>query len=76
MKIFNLIITTKHKADKFLFGCLNTLERNNKLHTWAAIRPVVYDLEKLRADTWNQDKITEMQTWLKNNFEVKNEKSN
>ena len=33
----------------------------------AVINPVIHDLDKLRADTWNQDKITHMQNWLRNN---------
>lgn len=33
----------------------------------AVINPVIHDLDKLRADTWNQDKITYIQNWLRNN---------
>lgn len=71
MKIFNLIITTKKKHDAFTIKCMEILERQNKLSNWSAINPVIHDLEKLRADTWNQDKITKIQQWLKDNFEVK-----
>lgn len=71
MKIFNLIITTKKKNDDFTIKCMDILERQNQLSTWSAINPVIFDLEKLRADTWNQDKITHIQKWLKDNFEVK-----
>lgn len=75
MKIFNLIITTKKKyeeqiQDSYLQGDLDAtvLEQRS---TWSAINPVIHDLEKLRANTWDQDKITHIQNWLRNNFEVK-----
>lgn len=42
--------------------------RNSKM-----IKPVINDLEKLRANTWDQDKITFMQEYLRNEFEVKDE---
>lgn len=29
---------------------------------------VIADLERLRRDTWNQDAITRMQTWLKHSI--------
>ena len=47
--------------------------KQEQAYTWAAIRPVVYDLERLRANTWDQDKITWMQTYLRQNFEVKDD---
>ena len=43
------IITTKKKQDVF------TLEVER---TWADFSPVIYDLEKLRATTWDKEKIT------------------
>ena len=36
--------------------------------TRAAINPVIHDLERLRANTWDQDKITYLQNWLRDNF--------
>lgn len=64
-------ITTKRRQDDFIIKCMKELDRVNKISTWSAINPVIYDLEKLRADTWNQDKITYIQNWLKDNFEIK-----
>lgn len=32
------------------------------------VRPIINDLEKLRQNTWDQDKITKIQKWLKDNF--------
>ena len=49
------------------------MDRNKARCIWAAINPVIHDLEKLRANTWDQDKITYIQNWLKANFEIKPE---
>ena len=74
MRIFNIIITTKSKQrtrelEDFQQGwdACKKLEDDS---TWSAINPVIHSLEELRADTWNQDKITYIQEWLKDNFEV------
>lgn len=70
MKIFNLIITTKKKQDDLIIGCMQRLDRVDRMSVWATINPVIHSLEELRADTWNQDKITKIQEWLTNNFKV------
>ena len=72
MKIFNIIITTKKKQDDLIIGCMQRLERVDRISVWAAINPVIYSLKELREDTWNQDKITKIQEWLKNNFCIDN----
>lgn len=72
MKIFNIIITTKKKQDDFIISCMQRLDRVDRMSVWAAINPVIHSLEELRADTWNQDKITKIQEWLKNNFCIDN----
>ena len=72
MKIFNLIITTKNKQDDFIISCMQRLDRVDRMSVWAAINPVIHSLKELRADTWNQDKITKIQEWLKNNFCIDN----
>lgn len=75
MKIFNLIITTKKKLMDEQIKCFNKgWDSSKKVEqdcTWSAINPVIHDLEKLRANTWDQDKITHIQEWLRNNFKVK-----
>ena len=43
-----------------------------KEFNWKVIRPIINDLEKLRANTWDQDKITWIQQYLRDNFEVNN----
>ena len=75
MKIFNIIITTKKKQELRDKKCFAEGWDRGKFfinqNTWSAINPVIYDLERLRANTWDQDKITYIQKWLKDNFEVK-----
>lgn len=73
------IITTRWRKNKYAEMVWNrNAEQVARLHkkidaktTWAAINPVIHSLEELRADTWNQDKITQIQEWLRDNFEVK-----
>lgn len=75
MKIFNIIITTKanqkaREVEAFKRGMSEIDKALSKIN-WSVINPVIYDLERLRANTWDQDKITYIQEWLKDNFEVK-----
>lgn len=72
MRIFNLIITTKKKYEEqiqasYLQGDVDAtvLEQRSAR---SAVIPVIHDLEKLRANTWDQDKISKMQEWLRLNF--------
>lgn len=67
------IITTRSR--RFIYAQLYNIELEKFLNksNWSAINPVIHDLEKLRANTWDQDKITHIQDWLKVNFEVKDE---
>jgi len=75
MKIFNLIITTQKQYRKDLQNVVcrtwDDCEKVYKSLALNVINPVIHDLEKLRADTWNQDKITYIQKWLKDNFKEK-----
>ena len=75
MKIFNIVITTKanqraREVEAFKRG-MSEIDKALSMTNWSAINPVIYDLECLRANTWDQDKITYIQEWLKDNFEVK-----
>lgn len=47
--------------------------KTEKEFNWKTIKPVIINLEKLRANTWDQDKITWMQQYLRDNFEVQDE---
>lgn len=78
------IITTRWRKNEYATFFVNDAEaaihkrydrfiKFKDKSTWAAINPVLHDLESLRADTWNQDKITKIQNWLRDNFEVKDD---
>ena len=71
MRIFNLIITTKKEQDDLIISCMNKLEAVDRLSTWSAINPVIHDLEELKKNTWDIDRVENIQKWLKINFEVK-----
>ena len=76
MKIFGLVIMTKRKlkeiTDDIYKQGLDDANDIDVQSVWSAINPVIHSLEELRADTWNQDKITKIQEWLKNNFCIDN----
>ena len=70
MKIFNLIITTKKKQDDFIIGCMQRLDRVDRMSVWAAINPVIHSLKELRKNTWDVERIDQAIKWLTDNFEV------
>ena len=75
MEIFNIIITTKanqrtRELEAFKRG-MSEIDKALSMINWSAINPIIHSLEELRANTWDQDKITYIQEWLKDNFEVK-----
>ena len=41
--------------------------------TWMALRPLIYDMERFRKNTWDQNKITEWQQYLTSFKEETNE---
>ena len=71
MKIFGLYIL-RHRTlekmckDEYTAGVKKGYDMSDQSYK-SVINPVIHDLDKLRADTWNQDKITHMQNWLRNN---------
>ena len=71
MKILGLVITTAKQYGEDMADMAQRIYNVDKRCAWSAINPVIHDLEKLRANTWDQDKITHIQNWLRNNFEVK-----
>lgn len=77
MRIFNLIITTNKELKKLTDDVYRQgLKDANEIDvksTWSAIYPVIHDLEKMRTTTCDQDKITHIQQWLRENFEVRDE---
>lgn len=69
MRIFGLIIMPKKKLTKLISKTYDegfeSGENFTKGFNNAWIQPVLSDLEKLRANTWDQNKITKIQHWLK-----------
>lgn len=62
------IFMNKKKLTRILIRHREDITKIEHNLTWAAIRPIINDLEKLRANTWDQDKITFIQNYLKDNF--------
>ena len=77
MRIFGLVITTQKQFKEEIIDAykdgrkrgISIGEHAIKATNFAWINPVIHDLEKLRANTWDQDKITKMQNWLKGAIE-------
>ena len=68
MKIFNLVITTENKMGEEI---LDVLEENLQMvrdHYFSLFTKTLFDLEKLRKDTWNQNLITDIQERLVKGF--------
>lgn len=80
LKIFNLRIFSKselknHIMNAFKEGFDDGWDKSKKniiMIEKSYINPVIHDLEKLRANTWDQNKITHIQNWLRNAFENSN----
>lgn len=73
MKIFNLIITTEKEQDDLVIGCMQRLERVNRISVWSAINPVIHSLKELRNNTWDVERVDQAINWLKDNFEVQDD---
>ena len=61
-KLFSLLVSAGVERDKI-----------NDKFAWAAIRPVISDLEELKKNTWDKDRVEWLQEYLKDNFEVDND---
>ena len=57
---------------RYVDNAINIMDKNN----WSAVNPVIYDLERLRKNTWDQDKITHIQDWLLDNFKYERKYNN
>lgn len=62
-KLFSLLVSAGVERDKI-----------NDRFAWMAIRPVIFDLEELKKNTWDKDRVEWIQKWLKDNFEFVEEK--
>ena len=86
MRIFNLVIMKKKDydfelSDHFVDG-YNTNrkleERFKKVQdkiNWSTINPVVHSLKELRKNTWDKNRVDNAIKWLKDNFEVKDDRN-
>jgi hypothetical protein len=66
------IIIRRKTLENMFIRLINAMDRNN----FSVINPVIRDLECLRKNTWDQDKITHIQNWLRNNFKYARKYSN
>lgn len=57
---------------RYVNNVINVMDKNN----FSIINHVIRDLECLRKNTWDQDKITHIQNWLRNNFKYARKYSN
>ena len=68
LKSHRPVLTTAGTIEAvYQLGCMDSRAIERRC-TRAAINPVIHDLERLRANTWDQDKITYLQNWLRDNF--------
>lgn len=68
LKSHRPVLTTAGTIEAvYQLGCMGSRAIERRC-TRAAINPVIHDLERLRANTWDQDKITYLQNWLRDNF--------
>lgn len=58
------IIIRRKTLENMFIRLINAMDKNN----FSIINPVIRDLECLRKNTWDQDKITHIQNLLRNNF--------
>lgn len=60
--------------EQFLYAMADALEDYDKIkdkQAWRAIKPVISSLENLKRNTWDVERVNDIQQWLKDNFEVK-----
>lgn len=66
------IIIRRKTLENMIIRLINAMDKNN----FSVINPVIRDLECLRKNTWDQDKITHIQNWLRDNFKYARKYSN
>lgn len=67
------IFMTRRKLFSILVSSDAEQRRVDDRIMWAVIRPVISDLEELKKNTWDKERVERIQQWLKENFEVTNE---
>lgn len=69
----NTPIIIRHKTLENMFiRLISAMDKNN----FSVINPAIRDLECLRKNTWDQDKITHIQNLLRNNLRYARKYSN
>lgn len=66
------IIIRRKTLENMIIRLIIAMDKNN----FSVINPVIRDLECLRKNTWDQDKITHIQNLLRNNFKYARKYSN
>lgn len=72
IKIGYMLIGQKER-DRRYNEIATAVSRIERKVTWMALRPLIYDMERFRTNTWDQDKITEWQQYLTSFKEEKGE---
>ena len=68
------VLMTKSKLFSLLASAGVEQDKLNDKFTWMVIRPVIFDLEELKKNTWDKDRVEWIQKYLKDNFEfIENE---
>lgn len=66
------IIIRRKTLENMFIRLINAMDKNN----FSVINPVIRDLECLRKNTWDQDKITHIQNLLRSNLRYARKYSN
>ena len=67
-----LIIIRRKTLENMIIRLINAMDKNN----FSVINPAIRDLECLRKNTWDQDKITHIQNLLRSNLRYARKYSN
>lgn len=70
------IIIRRKTLENMIIRCVNNVINVMDKNNFSVINPVIRDLECLRKNTWDQDKITHIQDWLKDNFHFQGSNDN
>lgn len=66
------IIIRRKTLENMIISLINAMDKNNL----SVINPAIRDLECLRKNTWDQDKITHIQNLLRSNLRYARKYSN
>lgn len=72
IKLGYILIGQKERARSYN-EIATAVSRVERRVTWMALRPLIYDMERFRKNTWDQNKITEWQQYLTSFKEETNE---